>query len=198
MNEGSARDFERTADLFVELSGIEYVEDVTQAVLSAFVDAHDLIPKNYRKSEAERDRPIWDIINDAQEDEIETGLSAATINKNITNLPKLLTKARTYGVPMSNTLEPKLLRITEKGSKREKRAAFTVDDIRAIFAHPHLTLDREKDALFWIAHCAAYTGARREEIATLMRRTSTSGTASRSFGSAQTPTVRSRTGSRSG
>lgn len=95
------------------------------------------------------------------------GLSAATTNKNITNIAKLFRKARSYGIIVHSTIDPGSLRITEKEAKKNKRRPFTPDDIRAIFEQPALSLDANRDPLFWIAHAAAYTGARREEIAGL-------------------------------
>lgn len=168
VNAGSARDFERTLQLFMELSGIEFVEDIEQQHLADFVDNHDVIPTHYRKSQAERNKPIWDIIEDAaDDDERELGLSAATTNKNITNLAKLFRKARSYGIAVHGTIDPGSLRISEKEAKKNKRKPFSVDDIKAIFEQPALSLNADRDALFWIAHAAAYTGARREEIAGL-------------------------------
>lgn len=167
VNKDSARDFERTLALFTELTGVEYVQDINQAALADFVDAHDDIPKNYRKSEAERTRSIWDIINEAEINAVETGLSAPTINKNLTNINKLLKKAEAWGCQTDGVVNTSLLRISEKGAKKDKKLAFTHEEIVKIFEHPHLSPDGNRDALFWITHCAAYTGARREEMAGL-------------------------------
>lgn len=167
VNDASARDFERTMALFVELSGVEYVEDVTQKHVHAFVRDHALIPKNYRKSQADRDKPIRDIMREAKDAGAEVGLSAATTNKNITNLSKFFKKAKTFGVRVSDTIDTSLLRVADKRKKKDLRLPFTTDEIRKIFEHRSLNLDAERDALFWIAHIAAYTGARREEIAGL-------------------------------
>ncbi|WP_200688065.1 site-specific integrase [Paracoccus caeni] len=168
VNDGSARDLERTLQLFVEMTGVGMVEAMTQAHLSEFVDLCAMLPKNYRKSEAERNKPIGDIIEAAQEDPHVTFISAATINKSLTNITKLIKKARSYGISVSGTLDPGLLRISEKGAAKDQRKAFTLDDIRSIFGHASLTPGvnraRPEAALFWVAHIAALTGARREEI----------------------------------
>lgn len=167
LNDGSARDFERTMALFVELTRIECVEDVRQKHVHEFVRAHALIPKHYRKRSEDRDKPIQDIIKEAKASGAETGLSAATTNKNITNLSKFFKKARTFGVPVSSTIDTSLLRVVDKRKKQDLRSPFTTEEIRRIFEHKSLGLDAPRDALFWIAHIAAYTGARREEIAGL-------------------------------
>ncbi|WBU62731.1 hypothetical protein [Paracoccus aerodenitrificans] len=44
---------------------------------------------------------------------------------------------------------------------------FTLEEIRKLFAQPGLNLSSERNALFWNAHLAVYTGARREELAGL-------------------------------
>lgn len=167
INEESAVSFERVVRLFCEITGCEHVEDITQERLAAFVDAHELVPLNYRKSAAEKDRPIWDIINEAEAEGRETGLSVSTINRNLTQMSKFFKYAKSFGITVSGCLEPSLLRIPDKEAAKDKRKAFTLEDIRKIFAHPNLNLDADRDPLFWIAHAAAYTGARREEIAGL-------------------------------
>lgn len=89
-NDETKAAFIRITSLFSEITGIEHVEDITQDRVAEFVEAHDIIPLTYRKSAAEKDKPIWDIINEAEETGREIGLSVSTINRNLTQLGKLV------------------------------------------------------------------------------------------------------------
>lgn len=167
VNEETANDTRRAAALFSEITGVDAVESITQAALAAFIDALETLPPNYRKSEADRRKPIADIIREAAESGAPVGLSASTVNKQLTALGKLLRYARTVGVPVDPSIDISLLRISDKQATKDKRDPFTLNDIRALFRTPSLNADADQGPLWWISHLAAYTGARREELAGL-------------------------------
>lgn len=58
-------------------------------------------------------------------------------------------------------------RINDKEAKKDKRHAFTSEDVAAIFSQPALSPDGRRDALFWIAHAAPSLARAGEEIAGL-------------------------------
>ncbi|MDO5633155.1 MAG: tyrosine-type recombinase/integrase [Paracoccus sp. (in: a-proteobacteria)] len=79
----------------------------------------------------------------------------------------MLRYARAAGIPVDSAIDTGLLRITDKEAAKDKRDAFTPDDIAALFWTSYLNADGDRGPLWWIAHLAAYTGARREELAGL-------------------------------
>lgn len=172
----SNEQFAGIAALFVETTGVEDVRAIRQHHIAAFVDAMDRLPPTYRRSAAERDKPIADIITEAEASGVKTGLSAATINRNLIQLGKLLKAAQAEGFRIDPSTNPSLLRRFEKKSAKDDRHPFTPEDVSKIFAAPVWTGAKSakrrrdpgevivKDWLYWVPLIAAYTGARREEI----------------------------------
>ena len=164
------------AALFVEVTGIEDIRAVRQADIAAFVDALDRLPPTYRRSEAERGKPIAAIIAEAEAAGVKTGLSAATINRNLIQIGKVFKAAQAEGLRIDPTVNPLLLRRYERKSAKDDRDPFTPEDIKRLFAAPVWTGAESakrrrkpgtvivKDWLYWVPLIAAYTGARREEI----------------------------------
>ncbi|TWI38218.1 hypothetical protein IQ24_00356 [Paracoccus sulfuroxidans] len=168
INDGSARDFLRALNLFAELTGIEFVEDITQVSLTKFVDLMREIPKDSRRSEKQREIPMLEIIRDAIENDTPRGLSVTTINKNLVHVGKLIRHAKAdESVNISQRINPSIVRPKDTESKKDKRVMFSGDDIIKIFKHRLLNMSAERNELFWIAHCAALSGARKEEISGL-------------------------------
>lgn len=136
----------------------------------------DRLPPVYRRSVAERDKSIADIITEAEASGAKTGLSAATINRNLIQIGKILGFAHSQGLKIDPHVKPSLLRRFEKKNAKDDRDPFTPDDIKRIFSGPVWTGAKSakrrrepgdvimKDWLYWVPLIAAYTGARREEI----------------------------------
>ncbi len=164
------------ASLFVELTGIEDVRAVRQTHVADFVDFMDRMPPIYRKSAAEREKPIIQIIEEAKAAGVKTGLSSSTINRNLIQLGKILSYAKDQGMRVHPDVQPTRLRRFKNKSDKEDRDPFTPEDVKKMFAAPvwsgcKSTKRRRvpgtvilKDWLYWIPLIAAYTGARREEI----------------------------------
>lgn len=165
VNETTAKGFRTSIALFCEICRISDAEEITQDRLMEFCETLERIPPNYRRGAMGRATPIYAIIEKAERDGAETGLSAKTVNKQLEALQKLIRHANTkINLP---PLEVSILRVRDEVSAKEKRMPFTLDEIRKLFAQPGLNLSSERNALFWNAHLAAYTGARREELAGL-------------------------------
>lgn len=167
VNDATAKGFRTSIALFCEICRINDVEEITQDGLTLFCETLERIPPNYRRGSTGRATPIFDIIEKAERDGVPTGLSAKTVNKQLEALKKLIKHGKTR-VQMPD-LEVSILRVRDAESAKEKRDPFTLDEIRALFKQPHLNLSSERGALWWCAHLAAYTGARREEIAALSK-----------------------------
>lgn len=164
------------AALFVEITGISDVCAIRQRHIADFVDAMDKLPPVYRRSTKDREKPIADIIADAKRSEAKTGLSSATINRNLVQLGKILAYAKSQDLPVNPNLDPSQLRRFEKKSAKDDRDPFTSKDVKMIFAAPVWRGSKSgkrrrtpgsvivKDWLYWVPLIAAYTGARREDI----------------------------------
>lgn len=164
------------ADLFCEITGVRDIRDVRQTHLAAFVATLDRLPPTYRRSAAERHKPISEIIAEAETSGLPVGLSVATVNRNLVHLGKLLKAAQAEGLRVDPSVNPSLLRRFSKRAAKDDREAFTPDDVSRIFAAPVWTGAKSakrrrepgdiivKDWLYWVPLLAAYTGARREEL----------------------------------
>lgn len=164
------------ADLFREITSLDDVRDIRQHHLAQFVATLDQLPPTYRRSAAEREKPIAEIVSEAAAAGIPVGLSVATVNRNLVHLGKVLKAAQAEGLRVDPSVNPALLRRFSKRAAKDEREAFTPEDVRRIFAAPVWTgcksakRRREpgsvivQDWLYWVPLIAAYTGARREEI----------------------------------
>ena len=164
------------AALFVELTGVADVRAVRQHHIATFVDGMDRLPPVYRRSAAERNKPIAEIIAEAEASGIKCGLSSATINRNLIQIGKILEFAKSQGIRVNPDINPSSLRRFEKKNAKDDRDPFTPEDVKRIFAAPVWSGAKSakrrrkpgdvivKDWLYWVPLIAAYTGARREEI----------------------------------
>lgn len=164
------------AALFVELTGVADVRAIRQHHIAAFVDGMDRLPPVYRRSAAERNKPISQIIAEAEASGVKCGLSSATINRNLIQIGKILDFAKSQGIRVDPDISPTSLRRFEKKNAKDDRDPFTPEDVKRIFAAPVWSGSKSakrrrqpgevivKDWLYWVPLIAAYSGARREEI----------------------------------
>jgi integrase len=168
----------QVVNMFVWATGKEYFQDLKQSDIKRYVDCLKLIPKNHKA-------PVYEGLT---ADEMmakasflqkrEVGLSAQTINRNLSYLTKLMRQAQMAGVERLPTnliiggfRLPKLVR------DHEQRPGYTAENIGQLFSHPIWTgchsLTRRHvpgnvivwDGLYWCPLISAYSGMRREEIA---------------------------------
>ncbi|MEH6521956.1 site-specific integrase [Sulfitobacter sp.] len=109
------------------------------------------------------------------------GLSVGTINRHLDHLNQIADWARDEGHPVDPILKPSKLRRKETVRARDKRDAFSLEQLRQVFhslvwngshsehyqTEPGSTIF--KNGIYWCPLIGAYTGARREEIAGLSR-----------------------------
>ncbi|WP_271112268.1 hypothetical protein [Paracoccus aerodenitrificans] len=88
VNEATAKGFRTSIALFCEICRINDVEEITQDKLDAFCKTLTRIPPNYRRGAKGRATPIFVIIEQAEREGVETGLSAKTVNKQLEALKK--------------------------------------------------------------------------------------------------------------
>ncbi len=165
------------AKLFIAATGVERVTDIDQQHLKYFKGVLQNLPKSYGKSPKDSERSIAEILERAKtlpEDQV--GLSARTINGHLDRFSLIFRVARSENLKISGDIQIELLRVRETKRARDKRAAFSPEQVRTLFEHPIWTGSTNhkrrhvpgklvlKDGLFWGPLLAAYSGARREEV----------------------------------
>ncbi|EYD72167.1 hypothetical protein [Limimaricola hongkongensis] len=168
------------ARILQQVTDIRDVRDLNHRHCARFRDSHHKLPKSWGKSPKDRELTVPQIIEAATHLPAEKkGLSAATINRNIGLLKQLLDRAESDGIPISSSIKLDKLRVRSHRRARDDRKPFSISEIRKVFEHPVWTGCRGstrrllpgekviKDGLFWVPLIAAYTGARRAEIAGL-------------------------------
>lgn len=170
-----------TAKLFVLATGISDVRQIRPAHLSQFRDTMQRLPGNWGKSKADATRPLAEVLASAAKlPPKEVGFAVATSNRHLDVMALILGRAEVDGIDVDPKLQPKKLRLREKTRSRDKRLAFAEADLNKLFAHSIWTGSEGqrtrnkpgkriiKDGLYWVPLIAAYTCARREELAGLM------------------------------
>lgn len=172
----------KTAALIEEATGVSDLRKMRQHHVVALRDMLDRLPPSYRKSSRERDMPLAEIAERAEKAGKKVGLSAGTTNRVLQIFQQIVARAGNEGIEIDPKLKPTALRRRKSKRAREERLAFSHDQMTRIFSAPTWTGCASstrrhehgdeviKDALYWLPLIAAYTGARREEIAGLMKR----------------------------
>jgi integrase len=175
--ERHARQRRRVMEQFVELTGKQTVAALKSEDLSHYVACLSRLPKMYNKSAKDRSITL-DMLMERGDDlpPDQVGLSAATVNRNLSFISGTLRKARKDGIRPAEVLELDLYRQKETTQARDQRPPFTTEDVYKLFQHPTFRgrqsaarphnpgNEIEKDALYWAPLIAASSGARREEI----------------------------------
>lgn len=167
--------------LFVEAVEETDVRAITQGHLARFREVLSRLPKSHGKSERTRGRPLSEILEAAKALPVaQIGLSAATVNRSLEIVRQVLKSSGAEGITLVPGIDPARLRRKQTERQRDKRDAFSLEDCRRIFRAPVWTGCKSeirrripgpeiiRDGLYWIPLIAAYTGARREEIAGMM------------------------------
>lgn len=97
------------------------------------------------------------------------GLSVGTINRHLEHLGQIIEWADDEGIKVDQKLNATKLRRADTVRDRDKRKAFSEEEVRAIFTH-EVWQDRgqgHERSTYWEPIIAAYSGARRAEIAGL-------------------------------
>lgn len=169
-----------TARQFILITKVTDVRQIRQAHVSKFRDMLQKQPKSWGKGPNDA-AMTWDQVMDRAStlpaDQI--GLAVSTINRHLDVISQILTRAEDDGIAVDPKLNVKKLRLRDKVRSRDKRTAFSETDLNNLFRHSIWTGSKSgrfrnkpgklviKDGLYWVPLIAAYTGARREEIAGL-------------------------------
>lgn len=157
------------AALFTTLTGIHDVRAIRQSHATAFRADLYRLPKSWGKSPKDTQASRDEIMARAaalSADKV--GLSINTINRHLEHLAQIIAWAGDEGLPVDPKLNPTKLRRKEQVRDRDKRDAFSEEQLRRLFRHrTWIAPDAKRDGTFWAPLIAAYTGARRAEIAGL-------------------------------
>lgn len=166
--------------LFVDITGRQTFQSLKQTDIKKFVDAMALLPKVRRRSAAEQELSVQELIAKGRTlPKKEVGLAADTVNRNLSYLSVIMRQARMAGIEGIPPLEIGAFRKKKKGKPNEKRPTYQEEDLFALFKHPiwtgcHSAVRRHLpgnvivwDAIYWCPLLSAYCGARLEEIAGL-------------------------------
>ncbi|MEO9515242.1 MAG: site-specific integrase [Paracoccaceae bacterium] len=171
------RQTEAVLTQFRHATGVLNLRDLKQEDLYYYCTVLDRLPKIYGRSAADRALSLQEILERGEnlsEDQI--GLSAATINRNLSHIRNFLKFARSRGSRPAEELYLADLRRQEDGDERSARLAFSDEDVELLFRHPVWQGCRNdarrnlpggeviQDGLYWGPLIAAASGARREEI----------------------------------
>jgi integrase len=169
IEEKTLHQYESFASLFTRLTGVTDVCLIRQSHASAFRADLYKLPKSWGKSPKDATATRDEIMARASSlSPDKVGLSVGTINRHLEHLNQIIGWASDEGIAVDPKLKPAKLRRKETTRSRDKRDAFTENDIRRFFQHEiWKEPDQTCDGNFWGPVLGAYTGARRGEIAGL-------------------------------
>ncbi|MEM5468272.1 site-specific integrase [Celeribacter marinus] len=180
IEEKTLRQYQSFAALFAMLSGIDDITKIRQPDVKAFRADLSMMPKSWGKSPKDRTATRDEVMAKAASLPLDKiGLSVGTINRHLEHLNQIADWARDEGLSVDPNLNPAKLRKKETVRARDKRAAFSVAQLQAIFQDPVWTGSKSEyhqtkpgqdifqNGVYWCPLIGAYTGARREEIAGL-------------------------------
>lgn len=180
VSESCRKQYLSCAKLFIRITGLTDIRIVKQGHVATFRNTLLKLPKHWGRSPKNATRLIADILQDAKSmptDQV--GLSLGTINRHLEHIAQFFAQAKSEGIAVNNDLDFTRLRRKEEKRDRDKRASFHKTELENLFHHtiwkgcksPKRRNDAGtlvlKDGLYWAPIIAAYTGARREEIAAL-------------------------------
>lgn len=180
IEEKTLRQYQSFAALFTMLTGIDDITCVRQPDVKAFRADLAKMPKSWGKSPKDQTATRADVMaKSATLPPDKVGLSVGTVNRHLEHLNQIAEWARDEGLAVDPNLKPSRLRKRETVRARDKRDAFTLDQLQRVFRNPVWTGSRSeyhqtnpghtiyKNGIYWCPLIGAFTGARREEIAGL-------------------------------
>lgn len=145
IEEKTLRQYQSFAVLFSMLSGIDDISKVRQPDIKAFRADLAMMPKSWGKSPKDQTTMRDEVMAKAASlpaDKI--GLSVGTINRHLEHLNQIADWARDEGLSVDPNLKPAKLRKKETVRARDKRAAFSVEQLRTVFQNPVWTGSRSE------------------------------------------------------
>ncbi|WP_298856929.1 site-specific integrase [uncultured Sulfitobacter sp.] len=180
IEEKTLRQYLSFAALFTMLTGHDDITQIRQPDVKAFRADLAQMPKSWGKSPKDQASTRDEVMAKAASLPLDrVGLSVGTINRHLDHLNQIADWARDEGLAVDLNLKPAKLRRKETVRARDKRDAFSVEQLHVVFQNPvwtgshsehHQTKPGQevfKNGIYWCPLIGAYTGARREEIAGL-------------------------------
>jgi integrase len=178
IEEKNLRQYESFAHLFTMLTGIADIRLLRQNHISSFRADLTKLPKSWGKSPKDRHSTREQVLERAKSLSADkVGLSVGTINRHLEHLGQIIEQALDECIPLDPRLNPTKLRKKDPVRDRDKKQAFNAEQLKRIFKTPVWTGSMSehyqtkpgknvyKNGTYWCPIIAAYTGARREEIA---------------------------------
>lgn len=167
---------------FIEVCGDRPVNEYGRGDITRFLNTLRRVPSTYGKSPRDKDRPIADIIAQADKEGSER-LSDKTVKRHLSALSQFFKFAMDLG-HISNAQRTELVEdhaFKEERRARDQRDEWTSADLVKLFKSPVWTGCQPKqravpgpeiirDAKFWLPLLALFHGARLEEFADLRRK----------------------------
>ncbi|MRX50886.1 hypothetical protein GI374_10590 [Paracoccus sp. S-4012] len=174
------RQYETFSELFSTITGVTDTRAIRQSHAARFRDVLQQMPKSWGKSPRDRGVSVQEMLRRAESlPRHQVGLSVGTINRHLEHLALMLSFAADLGIAVNEKVNPGKLRLKDSVRDRDKRASSRVDELKQLFQHTVWqgcrSLSRRnhpravviRDGLYWVPVLAAFTGARREELAAL-------------------------------
>lgn len=167
---------------FIEAAGDRPVNEYGRGDITRFLGTLRRLPTTYGKSPKDKERPLADIIAQADAEQAER-LSDKTVKRHLSALSQFFKFAMDQG-HLSNAQRTELVEdhaFKEARKARDQRDAWAPEDLVHLFKSPVWTgchpVQRAKrgpeiirDAKFWLPLLALFHGARLEEFADLRRK----------------------------
>lgn len=180
IEEKNLRQYESFATLFTLLTGISDVRQIRQPDVKKFRADLNELPKSWGKSPNDRTATREQIMGRAKMLPPEKrGLSVGTVNRHLEHLGQIVEAALDEGLQIDHRLKPTKLRLKDTVRDRDKKEAFSKEQLVRMFKSPVWTGSESEhfqtrpgptvyeNGVYWCPLIGAYTGARREEIAGL-------------------------------
>ena len=162
----SQKSLEYSLQLFVELTGDPFVQEIDFEVMRSYFEKLQMLPANRTKKSQYRDKTLEELL--AMEIPEQDRISVDTINGHIRWVKNWGVWATRWG-KMAQDYTKGLKQVTKPDTRAdEERDAFTKEDLQVIFNSPGYREDKfNKPYKFWLPLLALYTGARLAELSQL-------------------------------
>lgn len=180
ISSGTQKQYRSFANLFEKITGISDVRAIRKAHVATFRDTLQKMPKHWGKSPKDSAATYSEMMARARKlAPKDIGLEPGTINRHLDHLAHMLDQADNDGIHIDRNVRPQKLRVKETKRDRDKRSSFREPELKQLFQHTIWQGCKSarfrnspgdliiKDGRYWLPILAAYTGARREELAAL-------------------------------
>lgn len=137
IEEKTLRQYLSFAALFTMLTGHDDITQIRQPDVKAFRADLAQMPKSWGKSPKDQTSTRDEVMAKAASLPLEkVGLSVGTINRHLDHLNQIADWARDEGLPVDLNLKPTKLRRKETVRARDKRSAFSFNQLCEVFKNP--------------------------------------------------------------